>query len=666
MSNGENHQIELGDVTQTPINKTKRASTIMLSDLNPELAAKLKKFDTSNDGKLELEEALHGLLSLHKQSSNYKRLIWLFIPIILVIVFASFATTIWAIKVTKDMKTSTGILTDVSGEPVRTVVSTVHDNMFTALFSSDFQGIDHLQIHSAKLEVSSIHQVWSANDVIAVYIDTKLLQLRINKTFDFDIQITKGFETNELALSLQSTVEQQLLAVQEEVLSIVLKPEDYLQMRTGNISTSQKLTWLNTGALALQALDFYSIVALQNMSAATNTLPKRYTLSNGVVVPPSTSTPGFGARTIRYAVLNDIAYMNCILQSDKTCTNSINPAYKVGICKRNKKLVYSWSGVSYQLVDTCPTPVPTNKVYLQENHLITATGPAEIWKGITGIASWESNVNVAYVVADHVNKEIIAVIRGAITPVPGVFSSDYVTTKAVAKYNWIQNLLILPYPYANVNGKPAMIHFGFYDMYNELKDGLYASIVELQTLYPRYKLILTGHDAGGAVATIAAVDLKMQKGIQASAVFTYGSPRAGDETFVSLYNDIMSKSTSVRVVYGRDIIAHFPPSNWVFKSVSQIWSHVATEYFVYANAFTVCAPTSISCSIQFSNQLSVAVNTISKQLSSTIDCVAGCSTSTTCYKTCLTNTFSSLTDVFVQTIAPMVTDHFSYQYIIYK
>ncbi len=68
---------------------------------------------------------------------------------------------------------------------------------------------------------------------------------------------------------------------------------------------------------------------------------------------------------------------------------------------------------------------------------------------------------------------------------------------------------------------------------------------------------ITGHSLGGALATHAAVQLVSQ-GINVEALYTYGSPRVGDNKF-STWFDALVKSVKVRVSHGRDPVPHLPP-----------------------------------------------------------------------------------------------------------
>lgn len=91
------------------------------------------------------------------------------------------------------------------------------------------------------------------------------------------------------------------------------------------------------------------------------------------------------------------------------------------------------------------------------------------------------------------------------------------------------------------------VHHGFKTALDEVWDDLQSEIGRLQAR--GLKLWMTGHSLGAALATLAA---DRWAGVQ--GVYTYGSPRVGDDQFQAAY-DIRT----FRVVNGGDIVAHVPP-----------------------------------------------------------------------------------------------------------
>ncbi len=82
-------------------------------------------------------------------------------------------------------------------------------------------------------------------------------------------------------------------------------------------------------------------------------------------------------------------------------------------------------------------------------------------------------------------------------------------------------------PFEEGEGK---VHRGFYDAYKALKKFVQDYINRFHT---GQKIIITGHSLGGAIATLLAEALRRSEKKYDILLYTYGSPRAGDATFVA-------------------------------------------------------------------------------------------------------------------------------------
>lgn len=71
------------------------------------------------------------------------------------------------------------------------------------------------------------------------------------------------------------------------------------------------------------------------------------------------------------------------------------------------------------------------------------------------------------------------------------------------------------------------------------------------------ELWITGHSLGGALATLAAVRLLLQRRQQVSGVYTFGQPRVGDDEFANNFNRGLGKQT-FRYVNNNDFVPRFP------------------------------------------------------------------------------------------------------------
>lgn len=105
---------------------------------------------------------------------------------------------------------------------------------------------------------------------------------------------------------------------------------------------------------------------------------------------------------------------------------------------------------------------------------------------------------------------------------------------------------------------------------NALRGELNSTISQLANEnYAPENLYICGHSLGGALATLSALDitvinekLKLFKNIY---VYTFGSPRVGDQEFADNYNKLLPYT--LRVTNIRDVVAEVPLSYPGFKSL---------------------------------------------------------------------------------------------------
>lgn len=111
------------------------------------------------------------------------------------------------------------------------------------------------------------------------------------------------------------------------------------------------------------------------------------------------------------------------------------------------------------------------------------------------------------------------------------------------------------------------IHKGFYEAYEAVESIIQARLNEKDIT--QKPLFITGHSLGGALATIAAKRLVHQGGI--SACYTFGSPRVGDEEWVS-----QIKTPLYRLVNAADCVTMLPPGQDIVTIFSWLISFVPT------------------------------------------------------------------------------------------
>ena len=165
--------------------------------------------------------------------------------------------------------------------------------------------------------------------------------------------------------------------------------------------------------------------------------------------------------------------------------------------------------------------------------------------------------------------------------------------------SWIDNIKILktaPYP----DEPDVKVEKGFYAWYqtlkNEVDQALFAAANDPECISSLesssdFRVAVTGHSAGGAVAMLHSYDLLHGDpsgtggNFTLSSVFTYGSPRVGNEAFSSRSNDLMNAAQipQFRVTHYRDIVPHMPAEKTGYHHVAQeVW------YNEESTAFQVC------------------------------------------------------------------------------
>lgn len=155
-------------------------------------------------------------------------------------------------------------------------------------------------------------------------------------------------------------------------------------------------------------------------------------------------------------------------------------------------------------------------------------------------------------------------------------------TDSHSLYNWVENMRYwksdydIPYP----GSEGALVHTGFFMSYNasELAPNITIAVRALKEEYPNAPLYVAGHSMGAAMAHICALDLKFTLGFDDVNVYTYGSPRVGNDIFKDFFNKIVNES--VRVTHNRDIVPSVPPQYVGFHHVArEVWQLDGEQYF---------------------------------------------------------------------------------------
>ncbi|MFW9993125.1 MAG: lipase family protein [Candidatus Odinarchaeota archaeon] len=100
------------------------------------------------------------------------------------------------------------------------------------------------------------------------------------------------------------------------------------------------------------------------------------------------------------------------------------------------------------------------------------------------------------------------------------------------------------------------VHAGFLEAYKSVKKEIHAHLNTLFSEQGSSRLFVTGHSLGGALATIAAVDLNQTFKLPVT-IYTYGSPKVGNSWFARKFNRKIKDS--FRIANVDDVIPSYPP-----------------------------------------------------------------------------------------------------------
>ncbi|KAF2132326.1 alpha/beta-hydrolase [Dothidotthia symphoricarpi CBS 119687] len=155
-----------------------------------------------------------------------------------------------------------------------------------------------------------------------------------------------------------------------------------------------------------------------------------------------------------------------------------------------------------------------------------------------------------FVAVDHTNKMIVVSFRG---------SSDV--------DNWITNFDFDDTDTDLCSGCTA--HHGFWNSWLDARDRVLAAVKDSRTTYTDYAVVVTGHSSGGAVAALAAAQLRNTG--YTVALYTFGSPRVASNTLSDYITN--QPGGNYRVTHWNDPVPKLP-------LIIQGYVHISPEYYI--------------------------------------------------------------------------------------
>jgi hypothetical protein len=158
-----------------------------------------------------------------------------------------------------------------------------------------------------------------------------------------------------------------------------------------------------------------------------------------------------------------------------------------------------------------------------------------------------------FVVREAATAALIVCIRGTQTP-----------------REWLHNFTAVPNPFSIAPGF-GLVHLGFERMEASVRASINSG---LNGVPANIRVTVLGHSLGGAMAVLAAVDLKRNFGRTNVDVCTVGGPRTGKIDFRRNFNAEIPRC--YRITNQFDIVPHVP-------SLITGWNHVGEEIEVDGN-----------------------------------------------------------------------------------
>lgn len=185
-------------------------------------------------------------------------------------------------------------------------------------------------------------------------------------------------------------------------------------------------------------------------------------------------------------------------------------------------------------------------------------------------------------------------LQGYIGILPTTKSIYVVIRGSSSIINWLDDFEVKLVPYDSFPECNCKVHYGFYNSALGVTDKMITTVKKLQTQYPGYSVVVTGHSYGASCGQLLAMEL-VKKGINVK-LYDYGQPRVGDANYATFVNTKIAEY--YRTTHNKDIVPHVPPIEGFG------YQHSCREIFEDSTGkLTVCSATNCEdpkCADQFS------------------------------------------------------------------
>lgn len=139
-------------------------------------------------------------------------------------------------------------------------------------------------------------------------------------------------------------------------------------------------------------------------------------------------------------------------------------------------------------------------------------------------------------------------------------------------------------------GENCKVHIVYQMYYGRLRYYIRRYVIGALQWNPGYDVLVTGHSMGGALATLAAVDLQTQitrYGFDPRPLvhlYTFGAIRVGNKDFAFWANNVLYNGAHFHITHARDPVPRLPPTTLLG------YLHVPQEIYYRTNdtSYVVC------------------------------------------------------------------------------
>lgn len=132
------------------------------------------------------------------------------------------------------------------------------------------------------------------------------------------------------------------------------------------------------------------------------------------------------------------------------------------------------------------------------------------------------------------------------------------------------------------------VHAGYLEAFLDIRPALDAVFFGHAALAgPDYRVVMTGHSLGGAMAAVSAAYLRSRGRV--CDLFTYGAPRVGNQALADLVDGGGPGGVTAHVVNQKDVVPSQPPLFMGYASVvPEYWFTAGIEKPAFPDNLRVC------------------------------------------------------------------------------